>query len=125
MDSGGNEGARLQTEATVAGLGQPLVVRDDHDGDGPLPIETPDEGVESVAGLPVEVAGRLVGEEGAGGADEGPGDGDPLLLSPRERARPMIEPVLKTQLFEQLSRLPARGLGVLARYQQRHHDVLE
>src|SRR4249919_885922 len=113
MDSGGNERARLQTEPAVTPFGQSLVVRHHHYRDLPLPVETPDEVVQSVAGLAVQVPGGLVGEEGARRAHEGPRHRHPLLLAPGERARTMIEPVLETQLFEQRSSLLARRFFVL------------
>ena len=40
--------------------------------------------------LGVEVAGRLVGEDQLGVADQGAGDGDALLLAARELARPVL-----------------------------------
>ncbi len=45
-----------------------------------------------VAGRGVEVAGRLVGEDDLRLGDEGPGDGDPLLLAARELLGLMAEP---------------------------------
>ena len=43
-----------------------------------------------LAMLGVEVAGRLVGEDQLGVADQGAGDGDALLLAARQLARPML-----------------------------------
>src|SRR4051812_5406871 len=41
------------------------------------------------AGAAVEVAGRLVGEHDLGSAHQGPGHGDPLLLTARQLVRPV------------------------------------
>ena len=54
------------------------------------------------AGARVEVAGRLVGEDHLGLADEGARDRDALLLSARELARMVIEPLAEADALERL-----------------------
>src|SRR4051812_24041293 len=69
------------------------VVGDHHDRlaeavDGPA-----HEGQQLAAGLGVEVAGRLVGEDDLGSGDEGAGGGDPLLLATGQLGRAVAEAV--------------------------------
>ena len=64
-------------------LGDGVVVGDDHDG-RPGPVELLDQVQDGLAGGLVEVAGRLVGEDDGGPANEGAGDGDALALAARE-----------------------------------------
>src|SRR5690242_4483874 len=54
------------------------------------------------AGLRVEVAGRLVGEDHGRLADEGAGDGDPLLLPAGELGGAVGAPVLEPDRLDQL-----------------------
>ena len=54
------------------------------------------------AGLGVEVAGRLVGEQDARPVDQGPGDGGPLHLAAGQLARPVLEPMAEADAVEQL-----------------------
>src|SRR5215468_3261868 len=109
IPSSGNERARLQSQPAVAGLGQPFVVGHRDHRHLFLPIETPEELVQSGSRLAVEVAARLVGQEGSGRADERARHRHPLLLAAGERARTMVEPVREAELREQGGRLPLRG----------------
>ena len=52
------------------------------------------------AGVAVEVAGRLVGEDQRGFGDERPGDGDALLLAARQLGRLVVEPVAQAEPLE-------------------------
>ena len=63
------------------------VVGDHHDGLAELVDGLAHEVEDLGAGLRVEVAGRLVGEDDVGPAGQGPGHGDPLLLAARQLAR--------------------------------------
>ena len=55
-------------------------VGDQDDGDAFF-VEFAEQRHDFFAGVAVEVAGRLVGEDQAGGVDQGAGDGDALLLA--------------------------------------------
>ena len=78
--------------------GQALVVGH-HDHREPLLlVETPQEVVQSLPGLLVEVAGGLVGQEGPRRLDQGAGHRHPLLLAARERARPVVAALREPQL---------------------------
>ena len=61
--SGRYEPTALQPQHPVAGPGELLVVGHDHHGEAPRPHEPPQDLVQHPAGRPVEVPGRLVGEE--------------------------------------------------------------
>ena len=50
----------------------------------PLGVELVEEGHDLIAGVGVEVAGGLVGEDDGGLVDEGAGDGDALALAAGE-----------------------------------------
>src|SRR5512141_250018 len=69
--------------------GHLFVVRHDDEGD-PFAIELEEKIDDLGAGLGVEVAGGLVGQEKSRAADEGPGDRDALLLAAGELPRPVI-----------------------------------
>jgi len=76
------------------------------------------------AGLRVEVAGRLVGEQEGRLVGQRSGDRDPLALSPRKLARIVIEPIAESDPFEE-------GAGALATWfvdhlmeHHRQRDVL-
>ncbi len=50
--------------------------------------------------LGIEVPRRLVGQQERWVRDQRSGDRDPLLLTPGERARPVLQPVSQTQALE-------------------------
>ena len=63
------------------------------------------------AGLRVEVAGRLVGEDDLGLAHERARDGDALLLATRELGRPVGEPVAQADGVDDL--VEPLGVGLV------------
>ena len=69
-----------------------------------LALEPPEDPVDLVAGLRVELAGRLVAEDEDRVLDQGPGDRHPLLLAPRHLVRPVVEPVAQADLASAASR---------------------
>ena len=72
------------------------------------------QGVEQVEDSPrcraVEVSGRFIGEQQGGGLHQRPGDRNPLLLSPRELARPMLAALFQAYLGQQLCGAPTLRL---------------
>ena len=71
---------------------------------------------DELAVVSVEVARGLVGEEDDRAVDEGPGEGHPLLLAPRELGRIVVGAIGEADAVEQLegaragrSRRAARG----------------
>ena len=80
---------------------------DDHQRRLPLVLEPAEDPVDLVAGLRVELAGRLVGQDEDRVLDQGPGDRHPLLLAARQLVGPMVEPVAQADLA-QAARRPAR-----------------
>src|ERR1700755_1682033 len=69
-----------QEQDAVGDRGGAGVVRDHDDRLADRVDRTAQQGQDLVAGCGVEVAGRLVGEQDGGPAEQGPGDGHPLLL---------------------------------------------
>src|SRR5512135_929222 len=66
----------------------------DHDhGDVLLVVELLEDGHDLEAGLAVEVAGGLVGQDHGGVVEQGPGDGHPLLLAARELVGLVVGPL--------------------------------
>jgi hypothetical protein len=59
-----------------------------------------------------EIARRLVGEEDRGVGDDGPCDGNALLLAARELGRLMAESVAEAQALERRCRTPWYRSGV-------------
>ena len=115
-------GAAVVLDAAVHDLDHPLaplgdvrVVGDDHDrlAPGVHPVEDLED---LEAGLAVEVAGGLVGEDQRGLVHERPGDGRPLALSPGELGRAVLCPVREADPVEgrarQLLALRARDPGI-------------
>ena len=70
-----------------------LVVGDDDQGGSPLALEPAEQAVDLVAGRGVELPGRLIGQDQDRVLDQGPGDGDALLLAARELVRPVVQAV--------------------------------
>src|ERR1700722_2318010 len=74
-------------DAPLHGRGHVVVVGDDHDGRS-VPVQLAEQVQEGGAGGGVQVAGRLVGHDQSGPADQGPGDGGALLLAAGQLVRP-------------------------------------
>src|SRR6266487_3819007 len=100
------------------------VVGDQHDG-GVLVGEPGQQGGDLRAGGRVEVAGRLVGEQHRGPADDRPGDRDPLPLTAGQLGGAVPDPVGEPHLLQRLgSPLTAAG-GRHAAVQQAGRHVVE
>ena len=88
------------------------------------PLEHPQD---LVAGMRIEIAGRLVGQQQRGVIDQCPGDGDPLLLSAGHLRGLVAHPLGQADLLEQRLAQPPRVVagrpaeGVV----QRHEDVVQ
>ena len=113
-----------QVDLAVGGRGDLGVVGDEDD--------RPAGGVELVeqrhdlgAGVAVEVAGRLVGEDQRRLRDERARDRDPLLLAARQLGRLVVEAIAQPEPLEG-GRRPRRPLAPRdALVQQRRRDVVE
>src|SRR5437867_10153955 len=108
-------------------LGDVHLVRDEHDGDAALLIQSLKDSHHFDAGLRIEVPGRLVGEHDRGVVDQGARDRDALLLTARQLVRMMIRTVPETDQREHVQRaLVALGrFHSAAAVQQRQLDVVE
>ena len=69
------------------GVGRHLRIVRHQDHRDPLGVELLEHPQDFDAGVRIEVAGRLVGQEQGGVVDQGPGDGHPLLLAARHLRR--------------------------------------
>ena len=103
--------------------GEREVVRDEHDRRPRFAVERLEQLDDARAGVAVEIAGRLVGEEDARRVGERARDGDALLLAAGELRREVIEPVAEPDAREQLAR--ARAGAAVAAQLERHLHVLE
>jgi hypothetical protein len=74
------------------------------------------------AGHRVEVAGRLIGKDHRGPAEQRPGTRNPLLLAAGELLRPVVEPV--TQPHRVDDHVVPLQIGLATGYRQRQQDVL-
>ena len=106
-------------------LGEAEVVGDDDDGGAVLLVDLEEEVVHRVAGLGVEVAGGLVGEEELGREDQGAGEGDALLLAAGELAGAVGDAVAQGDLVEQGAGGALHLAAALALDEAGHHHVLE
>ncbi len=70
-----------------------------------LAVETLEQRDDLLAGLQVEVAGGLVGQDDGGVVGEGPGDGDALLLAAGELEGLVAVALPEADLLEQLHAL--------------------
>src|SRR5690606_5657993 len=77
-----------------------LLMRDHDDGDRPFAVQPRDEVHDLPAGLRIQIAGRLIGEEDGGIGDDGAGDGHPLLLAAGKLLRGVALPAGKADLCE-------------------------
>jgi hypothetical protein len=104
--------------------GDARVVGDEHDRPT-VRVQRAQDVEDVMAGLRVEVAGRLVGEDDRRVGDDGPGDGDPLLLAAGQLPRLVPEAVAEAEPLEGLAgaRLALAARDALV--QQRRRDVLE
>jgi hypothetical protein len=93
----GRSGDRLRPELALVEMhradgarGGVRIVRDHDDGLAVLAVERLEQVEDLVAGLAVEVAGRLVAEQERGIGDDAPGDADALLFAAGEGARVVL-----------------------------------
>src|SRR6185312_11671925 len=82
----GDDPAVELDDATAHGVDDVVVVRC-HDDRGAGAVDPLEQQHDPLAGLRVEVAGGLVGQQHQRAVDERTGDGDPLLLAPGELVR--------------------------------------
>ena len=95
-----------------------------HDDGRAFLVELAEHAHDLLAVRGVEVAGRLVGQDQLGLADQGAGDGDALLLAARQLRRPMLGAVRDADLVEHsLDPLPALRCRVIV-IEQRELDIL-
>src|SRR4051794_30189647 len=84
-----------------------VVLVGDHD-DGPAGrVQVVEHPQQVGAGLGVQVAGRLVGQDQRGRGDQGTGDRDPLLLAAGQLRRLVVQPVAQPNQVERGQRPPA------------------
>ena len=115
------------------GVGDQVEVVRHHDDSQPVvAVQVAEQLDDLAAGVGVEVAGRLVGEQDARPVDQGPGDGGPLHLAAGQLARLVLEPVAQADALEQLGGRGGAARGAAAASSStewpiicRHQHVLE
>ena len=90
------------------GPGGDVVFVRDHDDRLAGLVELGQQLHDLVAGLRVEVAGRLVGQDDVRVVDQDAGDGHALLLAAGELHRPVVEPVAQADQLGQVDAALAR-----------------
>ena len=108
----------------AAALGELEIVGDEDQRRLPPPLQAEQQIDHLLAGLAVEIAGRLVGEDDLRARAERAGDGDALLLAARELRREMIGAMREADFAPAAPRADVEGIG-LAGELQRQRDVLE
>src|SRR5262245_28340458 len=106
------------------GRGDLPVVGDDEDGRAP-PVQLAQEANDLGAGVGVEVAGRLVGEDDRRPGQDSAGDRDALALAARELGRGMTEAVREADALESRGRPPSPLRGGRPRGEETVGDVIE
>ncbi len=89
-----------------------------------LAHQAPQQTHDSVAGLRVQLAGRLIGQQQRRLVGQRAGDGDPLLLATRQLVRPMVRPIRQPHQAQQLGDPLLAQLRLRRDQAQRHLDVL-
>ncbi len=87
----------------VGVFGDAQVVRDEDDGDAALRVQPLEQAHDLRAGLRVEVARRLVGQDDGRLGDQRAGDGDALLLAARQLVGVVLQPVAQPDGFQRLA----------------------
>ena len=100
-------------------------MRGHHDAGAELPVERTKQVEHRVRGVPVEVAGGLVGEYASRPGHERAGDGGALALAARELGRLVRGTVPQADPIEHVLRLLGRSTDPHAADKQRHRHVLE
>ena len=122
--------AVLDPEDAVGDVEHLVVVGGGDDGDAALFAELVEELDDLLAGVEVEVAGRLVGEDDGGVVGEGAGDGDALLLSAGKLVGAVVRNVRGAVLqclkmrrrLTGLARAPSHPVLLLISITWRSHD---
>src|SRR5829696_8947730 len=118
----GYDGAVAQPDDALGARGEREIVRDEHDRRIRFAVDRLQQLDDAGAGVTVEVARRLVGEEDARRVAEGPRDGDALLLAPGELVGKVVRALGEPDAREQL---PGARLGAAVPAQlERHLHVL-
>ena len=100
----------LDLQDEVVGRDKPAVMGDDDQGCLERFLKPPEDRVNLVAGLRVELAGRLVGEDQDRPLHQGAGDRHPLLFAAGKLVRAVVEPLAQADLRQQIDRpLPLLG----------------
>ena len=112
--------AALEADDFLGALREFGIVRDEHErgaGAGVQPEQTVND---QLAGLSIEVPGRLVGEQDFWLVDERARQGDALLFAAGELRRIMGEPFAQTHALQERDRL-VTDLVAAAQFQRNHH----
>lgn len=101
-------------------MGQAFIVSDQDQRRAAFLVQIEQQVADALAGVAVEVAGRLVGEQHVRLGGEGAGDGYPLLFATGELARRMVQALPEPDALEQFGRSLA-GIPAAIQLQGQHH----
>ncbi|MNE23125.1 hypothetical protein D3C80_1163680 [compost metagenome] len=96
---------------------------DQYQGGAAFLVEFEQQVADALAGMAIEVAGRLIGKQHCRLCGEGAGDGHTLLLAAGKLARRMAQALAQADAFQQVAGMLA---GILAAVElQRQHHVFQ
>src|SRR4051794_14533317 len=123
LRSVGLDAAGAEADGAVAALREMRIVGHEHERRAAVALQREEQVDDRVAGLVVEVAGRLVGNENRRVRRDRPSNGDALLLAARKLRRIMVQPLAQAHSRKLAlgSRKGVLGVGKL----ERQGDVLE
>ena len=87
-----HDAAIVDDDGALAARGEARIVGDEHERRAHAPVQPENQVDDLLAGLAVEIAGRLIGEQDLGLRRKRPRKRDPLLLAARKLAGHMMMP---------------------------------
>jgi hypothetical protein len=88
-----NDHATPETNNPLGMLGKFAIVGHEDEGRTGFLMQSEEELNDHLAGLSIQIPGRFIGKQNPRLANEGAGQGDTLLLTPRKLHRIVLEPV--------------------------------
>ncbi|MNR26203.1 hypothetical protein D3C85_1433990 [compost metagenome] len=104
-------------------MGQAFIVSHQHQGRAALLVEFEQQIADALAGVAVEVAGRLIGKQHVGLGGKRPGNRHALLFAAGELARRVRQALTEADPLQQFG---GTATGIFAAIElQRQHDVFQ
>ncbi len=117
--------AILEPDQALGVRGDIVLVGHQHDGHALLFVELGEQLHDLRAGLGIQIAGRLIGQDQWWMIDQGAADGHPLLLSAGKLIRLMLGKTFQSGLAQQLERTHAALRAADTGVEQRRGDIVQ